>query len=191
MVGLRVDIGRRPLRPVGAEPLDVPSLPGGLHRMTIVSITHESHGLLRRHAVENRQARESGPRSAPTTAASDFHAPGCGDAPGIAQGAVRCLPVQRQPEVGPLDPGAVPGDRGRTPGNEVDAEGRLAADRCGISEPAPTDESARWEFNHTWPARIPRHEHVTTLRPRNIATSQLPPPESALLSALDRASVAA
>src|ERR1700730_7707265 len=125
MAHCRVANGPLPARSALAGPAgDIAALTRRLDRVRVVVLAHERDGLGARDAVEDGQAGQGGAGASVAARAGDLDPLGRRALPGLGQRGEYLGLDGRQPEVRPPEPARLPGHGGRSPPEQVDAEGR-------------------------------------------------------------------
>ena len=89
---------------------------------------------------------------------------GRGALPGLGQRGEYLGLDGRQPEVRPPEPARLPGHGGRSPPEQVDAEGRDGTVRQRAAEPAAPHQPARGQAQGTRCREVPRFGHSRIVR---------------------------
>ena len=145
-------------------PGDIAALTRRLDRVRIVVLAHERDGLAARDAVEDGQAGQGGAGASVATGAGDLDPFGHGALPGLGQRGEHVGLIGGEPEVGPLKPARLPGDGGRPPSEQVDAEGRDGTVRQRTAERATPYQPARGQAQDTWRRTVPCFGHSRMVR---------------------------
>src|SRR6266516_5672646 len=131
-------------------PGDIAALAGRLDRVRVVVLAHERDGLVARDAIEDGQAGQGGAGASVAARAGDLDPFGRGALPGFGQRGEYLGLDGRQPEVRPPEPARLPGHDGRSPPEQVHAEGRDGTVGQRAAEPPAPYQPARGQAQDTW-----------------------------------------
>src|SRR5690348_12374865 len=107
---------------LGGPAGDIAALAGRLDRVRVVVLAYERDGLGARDAVEDGQAGQGGAGASVAARTGDLDPFGRGALPGLGQRGKYLGLDGRQPEIRPPEPARLPGNGGRAPPEQVDAE---------------------------------------------------------------------
>ena len=112
--------------------------------MLVVMLPDEGDGMFRRYSVDDGEAGQgcAGPSAA--AAAGDLHALSEGAFPGFAQDLACLRLVVGQPQVGPAQPPALPGDGWWRLAEQINGEGGPGPGWERLSQTTAPDEPAGW-----------------------------------------------
>jgi hypothetical protein len=134
--------------------------------MLVVMPPDEGNGLFRRYSVDDDEASQGSTGPSTATAAGDLHTLSRGAFPSFVQDLARMRLVPGQPEVGPAQPRALPGDGWWCPAEQIHGEGRRRPGWQRLSQTTAPDQPAGWQAQHASAGGVPRVGHEATLGKR-------------------------